>query len=81
MSRERFVELMTPALTRFGQDLKSVLRNKLLKRLPFDELSYDVAIGRIGAGIIVNLEDVLVTEFGDGFGFPFEAGARFFVIR
>lgn len=26
MSRERFVELMTPALTRFGQDLKSVLR-------------------------------------------------------
>ena len=26
MSRERFVELMTPALTRFSQDLKSVLR-------------------------------------------------------
>jgi hypothetical protein len=26
MSRERFVELMTPALIRFGQDLKSVLR-------------------------------------------------------
>lgn len=26
MSRERFVELMTPALARFGQDLKSVLR-------------------------------------------------------
>ncbi len=26
MSRERFVELMTPALTRFSQDLKSLLR-------------------------------------------------------
>ncbi len=26
MSRERFVELMTPALTRFSQDLKSILR-------------------------------------------------------
>ena len=26
MSRERFIELMTPALMRFGQDLKSVLR-------------------------------------------------------
>jgi hypothetical protein len=26
MSRERFVELMTPALSRFSQDLKSVLR-------------------------------------------------------
>lgn len=26
MSRERFIELMTPALTRFGQDLKAVLR-------------------------------------------------------
>ncbi len=26
MSRERFVDLMTPALTRFAQDLKSVLR-------------------------------------------------------
>lgn len=26
MSRERFVELMTPALIRFGQDLKSLLR-------------------------------------------------------
>ena len=26
MSRERFVELMSPALTRFGEDLKSVLR-------------------------------------------------------
>lgn len=26
MSRERFVELMTPALNRFSQDLKSVLR-------------------------------------------------------
>jgi hypothetical protein len=26
MSRERFIELMTPALTRFSQDLKSVLR-------------------------------------------------------
>jgi hypothetical protein len=26
MSRKRFVELMTPALTRFSQDLKSVLR-------------------------------------------------------
>jgi len=26
MSRERFVELMTPALARFSQDLKSVLR-------------------------------------------------------
>jgi uncharacterized membrane protein YkvA (DUF1232 family) len=26
MSRERFIELMTPALIRFGQDLKSLLR-------------------------------------------------------
>ena len=70
MSRERFVELMTPALTRFGQDLKSVLR--IVEDPEIDDQSRAAAAGSLmhvisstGAipgvrGVLRHLGDVLV---------------------
>lgn len=72
MSRERFVELMTPALTRFSQDLKSVLR--IVEDPEFDDESRTAAAGCLlhvisssGAipgvrGVLRHLGDVLVTR-------------------
>jgi hypothetical protein len=70
MSRERFVELMTPALTRFSQDLKSVLR--IVEDPDIDDASRVAAAGSLmnvisssGAipgvrGVLRHLGDVLV---------------------
>ncbi len=70
MSRERFVELMTPALTRFTQDLKSVLR--IVEDPEVDDESRVAAAGALlhvisssGAipgvrGVLRHLGDVLV---------------------
>jgi len=70
MSRERFIELMTPALTRFGQDLKSVLR--IVEDPEVDDASRVAAAGSLmhvisssGAipgvrGVLRYLGDVLV---------------------
>lgn len=70
MSRERFVELMTPALNRFSQDLKSVLR--IVEDPDFDDESRATAAGGIlhvlsasaaipGVhGVLHDLGDVLV---------------------
>ena len=70
MSRERFIELMTPALTRFGQDLKSVLR--IVEDPDIDDASRVAAAGSLmhvisssGAipgvrGVLRYLGDVLV---------------------
>jgi hypothetical protein len=70
MSRERFVELMTPALTRFSQDLKSVLR--IVEDPEIDDESRVAAAGALlhvisssGAipgvrGVLRHLEDVLL---------------------
>jgi len=70
MSRERFIELMTPALTRFGQDLKSVLR--IVEDPEFDDESRVAAAGSLlhvisssGAipgvrGVLRHLGDVMV---------------------
>jgi len=70
MSRERFIELMTPALTRFGQDLKSVLR--IVEDPEVDDASRIAAAGGLmhvlsasGAipgvrGVLQNLGDVLI---------------------
>ncbi|MDH3199961.1 MAG: hypothetical protein OEM15_03610 [Myxococcales bacterium] len=70
MSRERFVELMTPALSRFSQDLKSVLR--IVEDPEIDDESRIVAAGgllhvisSVGAipgvrGVLRHLGDVLV---------------------
>lgn len=72
MSRERFVQLMTPALTRFSQDLKSVLR--IVEDPEFDDESRTAAAGCLlhvisssGAipgvrGVLRHLGDVLVTR-------------------
>lgn len=70
MSRERFIELMSPALTRFGQDLKSVLR--IVEDPDIDDESRVAAAGSLmhvisssGAipgvrGVLRYLGDVLV---------------------
>lgn len=70
MSRERFVELMTPALIRFTQDLKSVLR--IVEDPEVDDESRTAAAGALlhvisssGAipgvrGVLRHLGDVLV---------------------
>ncbi len=70
MSRERFVELMAPALTRFSQDLKSVLR--IVDDPEIDDESRIAAAGGLlhvlsstGAipgvrGVLRHLGDVLV---------------------
>ena len=70
MSRERFIELMTPALTRFSQDLKSVLR--IVEDPEVDDESRSAAAGALlhvisssGAipgvrGVLRHLGDVLV---------------------
>jgi hypothetical protein len=70
MSRERFIELMTPALTRFSQDLKSVLR--IVEDPEIDDESRVAAAGSLmhvisssGAipgvrGVLRHLGDVLV---------------------
>lgn len=70
MSRERFIELMTPALTRFSQDLKSVLR--IVEDPEIDDESRVAAAGGLihvisssGAipgvrGVLRHLGDVLV---------------------
>ncbi|UCF47625.1 MAG: hypothetical protein JSU89_10660 [Myxococcales bacterium] len=70
MSRERFIELMTPALTRFSQDLKSVLR--IVEDPEVDDKSRVAAAGALlhvisssGAipgvrGVLRHLGDVLV---------------------
>ena len=70
MSRERFVELMTPALTRLSQDLKSVLR--IVEDPDIDDESRIAAAGSLmhvfsssGAipgvrGVLRHLGDVLV---------------------
>lgn len=73
MSRERFVELMTPALTRFSHDLKSVLR--IVEDPEVDEESRVAAAGSLmhvvfsssGAipgvrGVLRHLGDVLVVR-------------------
>jgi hypothetical protein len=70
MSRERFIELMTPALMRFSQDLKSVLR--IVEDPDIDDESRVAAAGGLlhvifsnGAipgvrGVLRHLGDVLV---------------------
>jgi hypothetical protein len=70
MSRERFIELMTPALTRFSQDLKSVLR--IVEDPEVDDESRIAAAGSLmhvfsssGAipgvrGVLRHLGDVMV---------------------
>jgi hypothetical protein len=70
MSRERFIELMTPALIRFSQDLKSVLR--IVEDPDVDDESRVAAAGSLlhvisssGAipgvrGVLRHLGDVLV---------------------
>lgn len=70
MSRERFVELMTPALNRFSQDLKSVLR--IVEDPEMDDETRIAAAGALlhvmsstGAipgvrGVLRHLGDVLV---------------------
>lgn len=70
MSRERFVELVTPALSRFSQDLKSVLR--IVEDPEIDDANRVVAAGALlhvmsttGAipgvrGVLRHLGDVLV---------------------
>ena len=72
MSRERFIELMTPALTRFGQDLKLVLR--IVEDPEIDDDSRIAAAGSLlhvisssGAipgvrGVLRHLGDVLVVR-------------------
>jgi hypothetical protein len=72
MSRERFVELMTPALTRFSQDLKSVLR--IVEDPEIDDESRIVAAGGLlhvisstaaipgVRGVLHHLGDVMVTR-------------------
>ena len=62
MSRERFVELMTPALTRFSQDLKSVLR--IVEDPEIDDESRIAAAGGLlhvmsSAGAIPGVRGVL----------------------
>ncbi len=70
MSRERFIELMTPALTRFSQDLKSLLR--IVEDPEIDDQSRVLAAGGLlhvisssGAipgvrGVLRHLGDVLL---------------------
>jgi len=70
MSRERFIELMTPALIRFSQDLKSVLR--MVEDPEIDDESRIAAAGGLlhviyssGSipgvrGVLRHLEDVLL---------------------
>jgi hypothetical protein len=70
MSRERFIELMTPALTRFSQDVKSVLR--IVEDPEVDDQSRVAAAGSLmhiisstGAipgvrGVLRHLGDVMV---------------------
>ena len=70
MTRERFIDLMTPALIRFGQDLKSVRR--IVEDPEFDDASRGAAAGALmhvmsstGAipgvrGVLRHLGDVLV---------------------
>lgn len=70
MSRERFIEVMTPALTRFSQDLKSVLR--IVEDPEIDDESRVAAAGSLmhvisasGAipgvrGVLQHLGDVLL---------------------
>ncbi len=70
MPRERFIELMTPPLTRFSQDLKSVLR--IVEDPDVDDVSRVTAAGSLmhvmsssGAipgvrGVLRHLGDVLV---------------------
>lgn len=70
MSRERFIELMTPALTRFSQDVKSVLR--IVEDPEVDDASRVAAAGALmhvisstGAipgvrGVLRHLGDVMV---------------------
>ncbi|MEM7138097.1 MAG: hypothetical protein AAF500_16060 [Myxococcota bacterium] len=72
MSRERFVELMAPALTRFSQDLKSVLR--VVEDPEIDDASRTATAGCLlhvisssGAipgvrGVLRHLGDVLVVR-------------------
>jgi len=62
MSRERFVELMTPALTRFSQDLKSLLR--IVEDPEMDDESRVAAAGALlhvisSTGIIPGVRGVL----------------------
>ena len=62
MSRERFVELMTPALTRFSQDLKSVLR--MVEDPEIDDESRIEAAGALlhvisSSGVIPGVRGVL----------------------
>ena len=62
MSRERFVELMTPALTRFSQDLKSVLR--IVEDPEVDDESRAAAAGALlhvifSSGVIPGVRGVL----------------------
>jgi hypothetical protein len=62
MSRERFVELMTPALARFSQDLKSVLR--LVEDPEIDDESRAAAAGALlhvifSNGVIPGVRGVL----------------------
>ena len=70
MSRERFVELMSPALSRFSQDLKSVLR--IVEDPEVDDESRVAASGALlhvisssgvipgVRGVLRHLEDVLL---------------------
>jgi hypothetical protein len=62
MSRERFVELMSPALSRFGQDLKSVLR--IVEDPEMDDESRVAAAGALlhvisSSGVIPGVRGVL----------------------
>ena len=62
MSRERFIELMTPALIRFGQDLKSLLR--IVEDPEIDDQSRVAAAGSLlhvisAAGAIPGVRGVL----------------------
>ena len=68
MSRERFIELMTPALTRFSQDLKSVLR--IVEDPEVDDESRIAAAGVLlhvisSSGAIPGVRGVL-RHLGDG---------------
>jgi hypothetical protein len=62
MSRERFIELMTPALARFSQDVKSVLR--IVEDPDFDDQSRVAAAGSLlhvisSTGVIPGVRGVL----------------------
>ena len=57
-----------------------VVVHPLAHRGSVDELRDDVALGRLGAGVVEDLEDVVVPQLRDRQRFSLEAGTRLFAV-